>query len=68
MMAEIYVTAFVAGPIAVIIMLVAQNMSGHNQMQSVMPLMYIGLPIGGNRYDYHPLYPAAPGQSGYYPE
>lgn len=46
MMAEIYVTAFVAGPIAMIIMLVAQNMSGHNQMQSIMPLMYIGLPIG----------------------
>lgn len=46
MMAEIYVTAFVAGPIAMIIMLVAQNISGHNQMQSLMLMMYIGLPIG----------------------
>jgi flagellar protein FlaJ len=46
MIAEVYVTAFVAGPIAIIIMLVAQNLSGKGQMGGIMPLMYIGLPIG----------------------
>jgi len=46
MIAEVYVTAFVAGPIAIIIMLVAQNLSGRGQMAGVMPLMYIGLPLG----------------------
>ena len=46
MIAEIYVTAFVAGPIAIIIMLVAQNLSGQSQMAGIMPLMYIGLPLG----------------------
>ncbi|MDD3621248.1 MAG: type II secretion system F family protein [Methanofollis sp.] len=46
MIAEIYVTAFVAGPIAIIIMLVAQNLSGQSQLEGVMPLMYIGLPLG----------------------
>ena len=46
MIAEIYVTAFVAGPIAIIIMLVAQNLSGQSQMEGIMPLMYIGLPLG----------------------
>lgn len=45
MIAEIYVTAFVAGPIA-IIMLVAQNLSGQSQMEGIMPLMCIGLPLG----------------------
>ncbi|MFA5330793.1 MAG: type II secretion system F family protein [Methanoregula sp.] len=47
MLAEIYVTVFVAGPIALIIMLVAQNLSGHTgQMTNIMPLMYLGLPLG----------------------
>lgn len=46
MMAEIYVTAFVAGPIAVIIMLVAQNLSGQNTLGNFMPLLFIGLPLG----------------------
>jgi len=46
MIAEIYVTAFVAGPIAIIIMLVAQNLTGQSQLEGVMPLMYIGLPLG----------------------
>lgn len=46
MIAEVYVTAFVAGPIAIIIMLVAQNLSGRGQMAGVMPLMYIALPLG----------------------
>jgi flagellar protein FlaJ len=45
-MAEVYVTAFVAGPIAMIIMLVAQNMSGQSNMDFLMPIMYIGLPVG----------------------
>ncbi|MBP2133140.1 flagellar protein FlaJ [Methanomicrobium sp. W14] len=46
MIAEIYVTAFVAGPIAIIIMLVAQNLSGQNQLNGIMPLLYFGLPLG----------------------
>ncbi|MDD1695147.1 MAG: type II secretion system F family protein [Methanoregula sp.] len=47
MLAEIYVTVFVAGPIALIIMIVAQNLSGHSgQMTNIMPLMYLGLPLG----------------------
>lgn len=47
MLAEIYVTVFVAGPISIIIMLVAQNLSGHTgQMAGIMPLMYLGLPLG----------------------
>ncbi|KAF1076436.1 type II secretion system F family protein [Methanogenium sp. MK-MG] len=46
MIAEVYVTAFVAGPIAIIIMLVAQNLSGQGQIEGIMPLMYIGLPLG----------------------
>jgi flagellar protein FlaJ len=46
MIAEIYVTAFVAGPIAIIIILVAQNLTGQNQLAGIMPLMYLGLPLG----------------------
>ena len=46
MIAEIYVTAFVAGPIAIIIMLVAQNLSGQNQLDGIIPLLYLGLPLG----------------------
>lgn len=45
-MAEIYVTAFVAGPIAIMIMLVAQNLSGTQSVDYLMPLMYLGLPVG----------------------
>ena len=46
MIAEVYVTALVAGPIAIIIMVVAQNISGQNTIGNLMPLMYIGLPLG----------------------
>jgi len=46
MIAEIYVTAFVAGPIAIIIILVAQNLSGQAPLEGIMPLMYLGLPLG----------------------
>ena len=46
MVAEVYVTAFVAGPIAIIIMLVAQNLAGQSQLAGIMPLMYLGLPLG----------------------
>lgn len=46
MIAEVYVTAFVAGPIAIIIMLVAQNLSGQNSLGNLMPLLYIFLPLG----------------------
>lgn len=46
MIAEIYVTAFVAGPIAIIIMLVAQNLSGQNQLDGIIPILYLGLPLG----------------------
>ncbi|RBQ23943.1 MAG: hypothetical protein ALMCE001_14930 [Methanocorpusculum sp. MCE] len=46
MIAEVYVTASLAGPIAIIIMLVAQNLTGQNTLGNIMPLMYIGLPLG----------------------
>ena len=46
MIAEVYVTAFVAGPIAVIIMIIAQNLSGQNAVGDLMPFLYIGLPVG----------------------
>lgn len=46
MIAEVYVTAFVAGPIAIMIMLVAQNLSGQNTMGNIMPFMMIFLPLG----------------------
>jgi archaeal flagellar protein FlaJ len=45
-MAEVYVTAFVAAPIAVIIMMVAENMSGQSSLSSLMPFFLIGLPLG----------------------
>lgn len=45
-MAEVYVTAFVAAPIAVIIMVVAENMSGQSQLSTLMPYFYIFLPLG----------------------
>ncbi|MEG3055907.1 MAG: hypothetical protein RQM90_07420 [Methanoculleus sp.] len=40
MIAEVYVTAFVAGPIAIIIILVAQSLSGQAPLEGIMPLMY----------------------------
>lgn len=45
-MAEVYVTAFVAAPIAVIIMVVAENMSGQSTLSSLMPYFFIFLPSG----------------------
>ncbi|RXE56585.1 secretion system protein [Methanoculleus taiwanensis] len=45
-MAEVYVTAFVAGPIALIIMLISQNLAGTGTLQYIMPLIYGGLPAG----------------------
>lgn len=45
-MAEVYVTAFVAGPIALIIMIVAQGMTSSSGMEWILPLMYIMLPAG----------------------
>ncbi|HJJ48539.1 MAG TPA: type II secretion system F family protein [Methanocorpusculum sp.] len=46
MIAEVYVTAFVAGPIAVIIMIIAQNLSGQDAIGNLMPLLFVGLPVG----------------------
>lgn len=45
-MAEVYVTAFVAAPIAVIIMVVAENMSGQSTLSALMPYFFIFLPLG----------------------
>jgi archaeal flagellar protein FlaJ len=45
-MAEVYVTAFVAGPIALIIMIVAQGMTNSQGMEWILPLMYICIPAG----------------------
>ena len=45
-MAEVYVTAFVAGPIALIIMVVAQGMTNSTEMAWMLPLMYICIPAG----------------------
>jgi len=45
-MAEVYVSAFVAGPIALIIMIVAQGMTNQNSMNWIVPLMYIAIPAG----------------------
>ncbi|MDO5829025.1 MAG: type II secretion system F family protein, partial [Methanocorpusculum sp.] len=44
--AEVYVTVFVAGPIAIMIMLVAQSLAGTATIGNLMPVMYIGLPVG----------------------
>lgn len=43
--AEVYVTAFVAGPIIAMIMIVAQQLSG-NQGADMMPMIMIGVPVG----------------------
>ena len=45
-MAEVYVSAFVAGPIALIIMIVAQGMTNSQGMEWILPLMYIIIPAG----------------------
>ncbi len=45
-MAEVYVTAFVAGPIALIIMIVAQGMTNNQEMSWILPMMYICIPAG----------------------
>ncbi|MDO8871697.1 MAG: type II secretion system F family protein [Methanoregula sp.] len=45
-MAEVYVTAFVAGPIALIIMIVAQGMTNSQGMAWILPMMYICIPAG----------------------
>lgn len=43
--AEVYVTAFVAGPIIAMIMIVAQQLSG-GQGTDYMPMIYLGVPLG----------------------
>lgn len=45
-MAEVYVSAFVAGPIALIIMIVAQGMTSRSTMAWLLPFMYICIPAG----------------------
>lgn len=45
-MAEVYVTAFVAGPIALIIMIVAQGMTNSTGLVWILPLMYLCIPVG----------------------
>lgn len=46
-MAEVYVTAFVAGPITMIIIIVAQNLGGSSELSGYIPLIIFGL-IGGS--------------------
>ncbi|MFH0967294.1 MAG: type II secretion system F family protein [Methanobacteriota archaeon] len=45
-MAEVYVTAFVAGPITMIIIIVAQNLGGKSDLSLYMPMIIIGLALG----------------------
>jgi archaeal flagellar protein FlaJ len=45
-MAEVYVSAFVAGPIALIIMIVAQGMTSGGTMAWLLPFMYLCIPAG----------------------
>lgn len=45
-MAEVYVTAFVAGPIVIMIMILSQNLAGQGDLASWMPLITLGIPIG----------------------
>ncbi len=45
-MAEVYVSAFVAGPIAIIIMIVAQGMTSKGTMAWLLPFMDICIPAG----------------------
>ena len=45
-MAEVYVTAFVAGPITMIIIIVAENLGGQTSLAGYMPIILIGLICG----------------------
>ncbi|MDD4483999.1 MAG: type II secretion system F family protein [Methanoregula sp.] len=45
-MAEVYVSAFVAGPIALIIMIVAQGMTSKGTMDWLLPFMFVCIPAG----------------------
>ena len=45
-MAEVYVSAFVAGPIAMIIMIIAQGMTRASTMTLLVPFMYLVIPVG----------------------
>lgn len=45
-MAEVYVTAFVAGPITMIIIIVAQNLGGKSDLSQYMPFIILGLALG----------------------
>jgi flagellar protein FlaJ len=45
-MAEVYVTAFVAGPITMIIMIVAQNLGGQANLSVYIPLIILSLVLG----------------------
>jgi archaeal flagellar protein FlaJ len=45
-MAEVYVAAFVAGPIALIIMIIAQGMASKGTMVWLLPFMYLCIPAG----------------------
>lgn len=45
-LAEVYVTAFVAGPIVVMIMIVAQNLGGQNQLSAYLPMILVSIPAG----------------------
>src|SRR5208283_4313493 len=47
-MAEVYVSAFVAGPIAMIIMIVAQGMTSESTMTWLVPFMYLCIPVGAS--------------------
>lgn len=46
-MAEVYVTAFVAGPITMIVIIVAQNLGGKTELSGYIPLIIFGL-LGGS--------------------
>jgi len=45
-MAEVYVTAFVAGPITMIIIIVAQNLGGKSELSGYIPMIIFGLIAG----------------------
>lgn len=45
-MAEVYVTAFVAGPIVIMIMILSQNLASQSDLAGWMPLITLGIPAG----------------------
>ncbi len=45
-LAEVYVTAFVAGPIVILIMMVAQNLTGKSDLSQWMPIILLVMPFG----------------------